>query len=48
MGSITFNDDMSEWEYDGIGELMYNEAEQVANFIKNYKDPAGANPSLLQ
>jgi hypothetical protein len=49
MGSITFTDeDMAEWQYDGIGELMYNEAERVANFIRNYKDPAGANPAELQ
>jgi hypothetical protein len=48
MGNITFNDDMSDWSYDGIGELTYEEAANVADFIKNYKDPAGADPALLQ
>jgi len=48
MGDISFNEDMSEWTYDGIGELTYEEAAQVAEFIKNYKDPAGADPDLLQ
>jgi hypothetical protein len=48
MGSISFSEDMSEWTYDGIGELTYNEAERVADFIKNYKDPSDANPELLQ
>jgi hypothetical protein len=41
MGDITFNEDMTEWNYDGIGELTYEEAALVADFIKNYKDPAG-------
>lgn len=48
MGDISFNEDMSEWTYDGIGELTYEEAAEVAEFIKNYKDPAGADPDLLQ
>jgi hypothetical protein len=49
MGNITFADEeMSDWTYDGIGELTYSEAGQVADFIKNYKDPAGANPEELQ
>jgi hypothetical protein len=48
MGSIAFNEDMSDWDYDGIGELTYEEAANVADFIKNYKDPAGADPALLQ
>jgi hypothetical protein len=48
MGDIAFNEDMSDWTYDGIGELTYEEAAEVANFIKNYKDPAGADPDLLQ
>jgi hypothetical protein len=48
MGDITFDEDMNEWEYDGIGELTYEEAAKVADFIKNYKDPAGADPSILQ
>ena len=48
MGDITFNEDMSDWDYNGIGELTYEEAEEVALFIKNYEDPATANPDLLQ
>jgi hypothetical protein len=48
MGSITFDEDMADWTYDGIGELTYQEAEKVADFIKNYKDPAGADPAELQ
>ncbi len=48
MGDITFDDDMIEWDYDGIGELTYEEAEEVAEFIKNYKDPEGADPNLLR
>ncbi len=47
MGNITFDENMEEWEYDGIGELTYGEAAEIANFIKNYKDPEGADPSLL-
>jgi hypothetical protein len=48
MGDITFDEGMSEWDYDGIGELTYEEAAEIATFIKNYKDPAGADPNLLQ
>ena len=48
MGDITFNEDMSEWEYNGIGEFTYEESAEIANFIKNYQDPAGADPNLLQ
>ncbi len=48
MGNIVFDDEMNEWEYNGIGELTYEEAEEIAGFIKNYKDPEGADPNLLQ
>jgi len=48
MGNIIFDEDMVEWEYDGIGELMFEEAAKVADFIKNYKDPEGAEPGLLR
>ena len=48
MGDITFDADMKTWTYDGLGELTYTEAAEVANFIKNYKDPEGADPDLLQ
>lgn len=47
MGNITFDENMNNWEYDGIGELTYEEAAEIANFIKNYKDPAGADPNQL-
>jgi hypothetical protein len=47
MGDITFDEDMLEWDYDGIGELTYEEAAEIATFIKNYKDPLGADPNLL-
>jgi hypothetical protein len=48
MGNITFDADMKEWSYDGLDELTYNEAAEVAEFIMNYKDPQGADPDLLQ
>lgn len=48
MGNIIFDEDMTNWTYDGIGELTYEEAAMVADFIKNYKDPADADPSVLQ
>ena len=47
MGNITFDEDMNNWTYDGIGELTYEEAAKVAGFIKNYKAPEGADPSQL-
>ena len=47
MGDIIFDANMEEWEYDGIGDLTYDEAAEIASFIKNYKDPEGADPSLL-
>jgi hypothetical protein len=47
MGNIIFDEDMAEWEYDGIGELTFEEAARVADFIKNYKDPEGAEPGRL-
>jgi hypothetical protein len=47
MGSIVFDEDMNEWEYDSIGDLTYKEAAEIADFIKNYKDPEGADPTLL-
>ncbi|WP_428331094.1 hypothetical protein [Mucilaginibacter sp.] len=48
MGDIVFDEDMNNWTYDGMDELTYDEAAEVAGFIKNYKDPAGADPDLLQ
>jgi hypothetical protein len=47
MGDIVFDMDMNEWDYDGMDELTYEEAEEVAQYIKNYKDPEGADPDLL-
>jgi hypothetical protein len=47
MGDIVFDEEMDEWEYDGIDQLTYDEAEEIAGFIKNYKDPEGADPGLL-
>ena len=47
MGRITFDENMANWEYDGIGELTYEEAARVADFIKNYKDPEGSDPNQL-
>ena len=47
MGSIVFDGAMNEWEYDSIGDLTYDEAAEIADFIKNYKDPEGADPALL-
>jgi hypothetical protein len=47
MGDITFNEDMSDWSYNGMDEFTYEQAEEIANFIKNYKDPEGADPDLL-
>lgn len=48
MGDIIFDDDMLTWTYNGTGELTFDEAAEIADFIKNYKDPAGADPNLLQ
>ncbi|SHM18810.1 hypothetical protein [Mucilaginibacter sp. OK098] len=48
MGEIVFDENMNEWTYNGMDELNWDEASEVAAFIKNYKDPAGADPDLLQ
>jgi len=48
MGDITFDADMDEWDYNGLDELTYDEAEEIAQFIKKYKDPEGADPNILQ
>lgn len=47
MGEITFDENMEEWSYDGMDELTWEEAAEVANFIKTYKDPVGADPNEL-
>lgn len=47
MGDITFDDQMDEWEYDGIDALSLDEAGEIADFIRDFKDPEGADPALL-
>lgn len=39
LGDIVFDDNMNEWEYSGMGDLTHPEAEEIANFIKNYHEP---------
>lgn len=48
MGEIVFEENGSDWTYNGMDELNWEQAAEVAEFIKNYKDPAGADPDLLQ
>jgi hypothetical protein len=47
MGDIVFDEDMKDWNYNGMDELTYEEAAEVARFIQNYKDPEGADPNEL-
>ena len=47
MGDIVFDEEMKEWEYDGIDAFNLDEAAEIAEFIRNYKDPEGADPALL-
>ena len=47
MGEINFDENMQEWDYDGMDELTWDEAADVARFIKNYQDPADADPNAL-
>lgn len=47
MGEIVFDENMDGWEYNGMDELTWEEAAEVAGFIKNYKDAPGADPNLL-
>jgi hypothetical protein len=48
MGEIVFDENMEDWTYNGMDELNWEEANEVASFIKNYNDPEGADPNLLQ
>ena len=48
MGEIVFDENRIDWDYNGMDGLTWEEAAKVAGFIKNYKDPAGADPDLLQ
>jgi hypothetical protein len=47
MGEIIFDENMQEWNYEGMDELTWEEAADVARFIKNYKDPVGTDPNEL-
>ena len=38
MGDIVFDDSMKQWEYTGLGDLTHKEAEEIAGFIRGYKD----------
>jgi hypothetical protein len=38
LGEIVFDNNMNQWEYTGMGDLTHEEAEEIANYIKNYKD----------
>ena len=48
MGVITFDEEMSNWEYDAFDELNLKEATEIADFIKNYKDPESADADLIE
>ena len=39
LGDIVFDDNMNEWEYSGMGDLTHPQAEEIALFIKNYREP---------
>ncbi len=48
MGEIVFDlDNPDDWTYNGMDEFTNSEATEIANFIKNYKDPEGADPDRL-
>jgi len=47
MGEIVFDENMEDWTYNGMDELTWEEAADVARFIKDYVDPAGADPDML-
>ena len=38
LGDIVFDNDMKQWEYTGMGDLTHEEATEIAEYIKNYKD----------
>jgi hypothetical protein len=38
MGDIVFDDLMHQWEYTATGNLTHLQAEELASFIRNYKD----------
>ncbi|MDP9078522.1 MAG: hypothetical protein M3O71_13910 [Bacteroidota bacterium] len=48
MGEIVFDENMGDWTYNGMDELTYEEAAEIADFIKKYRDPIGADPEQLQ
>jgi hypothetical protein len=39
LGDIVFDDNMNEWEYSGMGDLTHQQAEEIAAFIKRYREP---------
>ena len=39
MGDIVFDDDMNQWEYTGLGALTHENASEIAEFIRNYREP---------
>ncbi len=39
LGDIVFDDNMNEWEYSGMGDLTHQQAEEIAAFIKGYREP---------
>jgi len=41
IGDIVFDDNMHQWEYTAMGNLKHPEAEEIAGFIRNYKDGDG-------
>jgi hypothetical protein len=38
IGDIVFDDSMHQWEYTAMGNLKHPEAEEIAGFIRDYKD----------
>lgn len=43
MGEIIFDDEKNDWNYNGIGDLTYDEAATLANFILKYEDKEQVN-----
>jgi hypothetical protein len=46
LGDIVFDDDMNQWEYSGIGDLTHPQAEEIAQFIKDYREPDAEDREL--
>lgn len=43
MGEIVFDDNMNQWEYTGEGDITHKEAGEIADFIREYKEPDVGN-----